>query len=119
MAKTTMGMTGGMVGRLRQRVTIQQVTRDPDAAGQLIETWSTLYTVYAEVMGTGGDESLRGQQMEADVVTLIRIRYPRGGKLPTPLMRVVVDGNRYLNIARVLDRDGNKSELYLHCKEMD
>ena len=73
------------------------------------------------VLGVGGGENIRGQQVEAGVTSLVRIRYPRGTR-PAASMRLLIGTGatqRVLNISRVLDKDGWQRELWLHCKEID
>lgn len=103
---------------LNRRIDIQENTPSPDANGQPVASWSDVYSrLPAEVMGVGGGESLRGDQVEAIVDSIIRIRYPRTTTLPAPEMRVLLNG-RTLNVVRVLDKTGDRRELFLMCKEV-
>ena len=111
-----------LASSLNRRVTIQSLATAADAHGQLTETWSDLYqNLPAEILGVAGGERVRGQQIEAGITSLVKIRYPRG-TLPAASMRLLVGtgtSQRTLNIARVLDRDGWRRELYLQCMEVD
>ena len=112
------GKCSSISARLNRRVDLQQATLAADGNGQMIETWADVYSrLPAEVMGIGGGELLRGEQTEAGIDSVVRIRYPRTGTLPTASMRVRLDG-RTLNIARVLDKTGDRRELHLLCKEV-
>ena len=79
-------------GRLDRRITIQQSTPTQDAAGQPIESWAALATVWAEVVPVGGSEVFQAKQFGAEAVAKFRIRY-RGDV--TRAMRVVYDSDNY------------------------
>jgi SPP1 family predicted phage head-tail adaptor len=104
-------------GRLRHRVQLQsRDTATVDAAGQVTGGWSTFRTCYAEVMGTGGAEKFRGQQVSATATHLVQIRYPAAGTFPTPEHRVVFD-SRNLNIETVKRDEMHQQVVWLQCRE--
>jgi SPP1 family predicted phage head-tail adaptor len=102
-------------GTLRNRVQLQSRATTVDAAGQHTGTWSTYRTCYAEVIDKGGAEKIRGQQVDATVSHVVRIRYPQG-TFPTPENRVVYD-SRNLHIESVQRRDTHEREVWLYCRE--
>jgi len=79
-------------GRLDRLIVIEQSTPTQDAAGQDIESWATLATVWAEVVPVGGSEVFQAKQFGAEAVAKFRIRY-RGDV--TRKMRVVYDSDNY------------------------
>ena len=79
-------------GSLDRRITIQQNTTTRDAAGQPIDSWADLATVWAEVIPVGGSEIFQAKQTGAEAVAKFRIRY-RGDILRK--MRVVYDSDNY------------------------
>ena len=79
-------------GDLDRRITIQQNTPTQDGAGQPIESWADLATVWAEVVPVGGSETFQAKQTGAEAVAKFRIRY-RGDVLRK--MRVVYDSDNY------------------------
>lgn len=96
--------------RLNKRITIQQKTAGQDGAGQPIDTWTTVATVWAEVKDVSGREFIAAQAGQAEVTTKVTIRYLAGIKSD---MRVVHGADVY-NIIVPLDA-GDKRELLLMC----
>lgn len=99
---------------LNQRVVIQ--TRTLSTSGEPSQTWATISqgaSVPAQVLGVGGGERKRGQQIEAGVTTMVTMRFRTD---IDPTMRIVHDG-RSLNIVRVYDPDGSRVSLVCQCKE--
>ncbi len=79
-------------GRLDRRITIQQNTPTQDGAGQPIDSWADLATVWSEVIPVGGSEIFAARQTGAETVKKFRIRW-RGDVLRA--MRVVYDSDNY------------------------
>ena len=79
-------------GRLDRRIVIEQSTPAQDTAGQPIDSWAELATVWAEVVPVGGSEVFQAKQFGAETVKKFRIRW-RGDV--TTKMRVVYDSNNY------------------------
>lgn len=102
-------------GKLRHRGTIQQKTETPDSYGELIETWTTLATVWCSVEPISGREFFAAQQVQAEVSARIRIRYRPG---ITPLMRIKVHNTTY-EIVSVIDFEYRHRELQLMCKVVE
>lgn len=95
-------------GPLDRRIQIQQAAITRAASGQEIESWSTLATVWAELMQGSGGEDLEEstQRISARKVTW-RIRYRSG---ITPKMRVIWDTHVY----EVLDVAEHERRRWLH-----
>ncbi len=101
-------------GRLRHLVEIQQDTGTTvDGSNAHVADWTTLDKVRAEVRPTGGGESYRGMQVQAEATTLV-IMYFRDDVRPQ--MRIIHNG-RTLNIVRADELCGRKRELWVQCKE--
>ena len=94
-------------GKLRHRVTIEQVSTAPNSFGEPVETWAPFVTVWASREDLSGRELFVAQQWRADVTTRFELRYVAG---LTPAMRVIDNGPLY-NIARVADKDGRGRTL--------
>ena len=101
-------------GKLRHRVTIEQVTSTRDSMGVPEETWSTLATVWAEVAAVSGREFVEGFRTQAEVTHSIWIRYRSD---VTARMRCA-EGSTHYDIVAVLDPDGRKEKLRLMCREI-
>jgi SPP1 family predicted phage head-tail adaptor len=103
-------------GKLRHRVQLQSNTTSVDAAGQVEQSWTTYRTCFAEVIYKGGSETIRGEQVDANLTAVIRIRYPSAGTFPEPEHRVTWDGHTF-NIDSVQRRDTHEREVWLYVKE--
>ena len=105
-------------GELRHRVTIQAVTDGLGTAGGPTETWADVATVWAAVESVlnrvAATEYMEAQQVEAQALTRIRIRYRAG---VTPKHRVLW-GTRVYNILAVNNVDERNIELHLMCREL-
>jgi len=110
------GVTRTRAGDLRERVTIERPQKSlKDSGQQKVVTWKYVAgPLPAKVIGVGGRENRRGEQIEASVDYIVRIRYLQG---VTPKMRVDWFG-RKLEISRAIDRFGDRMELDLHCTEV-
>ncbi len=98
----------------RHRITIQEHVTGQDEAGQPVDMWQDVATVWAAVEPLRGREYFAAAQVQAEVTTRIRIRYRRGIR---PDMRVLYDGRLY-NINAVIDPEERHMELQLMCKEV-
>ncbi len=79
-------------GRLDRRIAIQQNTPTQDSAGQPIDSWADLATVWAEVVPVSGSETFQAKQVGAEAVAKFRIRYRSD---IVRKMRVVYDSDNY------------------------
>lgn len=100
-------------GRLRTRVDIQQPVRTPDRAGGVTQHWSTMTTVWAEVLPISGKEVFEQMKLQSKISHKITIRYRAG---VTGGMRLKAGGTLYLIKAIINPRNLNES-LELYCEE--
>lgn len=63
------------VGKYNQRVTIEARTAVQDAAGQPVDTWSVVATVWADVRYPSGLQAIRAESEVSIVKVSMRIRY--------------------------------------------
>ncbi len=109
-------------GEYRHPVTIEReslVTEDDNfghVALDLDLNWAEFLNTWARVMVSGGREFLRAQQMNAEVSSVLRIRYSRRAIQITSEMRVRHAG-RKLNILSVFDVGDMGIEIELGCRE--
>ena len=101
------------MGLLRHRVDIQQRTGTLDTFGQAVQTWTTLFTVWASIEDISGKELLASMAINSEISTHIYIRYRAG---ITAANRVLYQGTAY-NIQAVVDATGRKRELHLMCSK--
>lgn len=102
------------IGKLRHRITIQQLTRTPDGSGGYTETWPTFSTVWASINPVHGKELFEAQQIQSNVTHKIRIRYLSGVKSS---MRVSFE-SRIFQIQSVINWEEHDREMMLECSEV-
>lgn len=102
-------------GRLRERVAIQASTPSQNTAGELIESWATETTVWANVRPGSINErfSAAAGQRASEITHTVRIRFRTD---ITPKKRLLWE-TRILEILGQMDPDGKRSDLVIMCKE--
>lgn len=102
------------IGRLGHRIQIQENQyAASDAHGNPVPTWTTIATVWADVMPLSGRELLLAQQVNATTTHSVRIRYLSTVR---PDQRIVHQG-RYFDINGIAnDRESDRMQL-LQCTE--
>jgi len=100
------------LGRLNQRITIEQRTAGQDAAGQPAGTWQAVATVWADVRHLSGLETIKAGAESSAVKASIRIRNRSGLNAG---MRVVHGGSIY-NIKAVPPYVASRPFLDLVCE---
>jgi SPP1 family predicted phage head-tail adaptor len=97
------------VGRLNQRITIQSYLETQNSFGEVVRTYSTLYTRWAQVKPTGGNESIQADEKTASRVAEFTIRMQ--GTTINETMRIV--WNDYIWEIVSIDEGGiNLKEFY-------
>jgi SPP1 family predicted phage head-tail adaptor len=93
------------ISDLKTRLTIQEPVRAPDGGGGFMTVWQNIAAepeVFAQVVQTSGNEALRAQQITAQALYRITLRYRAD---ITPAHRMTEGGSVY-NIAALRDPDG-------------
>jgi len=80
------------IGKLDARIAIQVNTPTKDAVGDMIASWATQTTVWAQIIPQTGKEAQQGQQELAQDQTEFQIR---SGITITPLHRILYAGDYY------------------------
>lgn len=62
------------VGRLNQRIIIQNYSQTQNSFGEVVRSYSTLYTRWANVKPTGGSESIQADEKVASRIAEFTIR---------------------------------------------
>jgi SPP1 family predicted phage head-tail adaptor len=101
------------IGKLRHRITIEQVDETQDAGGEMLGNWSVYAIVQASIQPISGREYFAAQSTQADVTHRINLRHLTG---VTPKMRVKY-GSRIFDILSVINVDERNRELQLMCRE--
>lgn len=87
-------------GPLDRRITLERATVTFDDLGGAVETWSTLATVWAQVLPISDGERWRAAEVGAEVTTRFRIRWSTTVADVGPKDRIAYAG-RVFNIAGV------------------
>lgn len=66
------------IGKLNQRVEIQRKTTTVNPAGESVDTWATIKTVWATIRRASGNETIIGEQLKNKDAYAIIIRYYDG-----------------------------------------
>ena len=100
-------------GNLRNYIIIQQPTEIQNSNQELVLTWSTFATVFAEILPLIGREYWSSKQIVSEITGKIRIRYL--ANVTTKMQ--VVDGTKTYKIEAVIDVENKHKELVLYVKE--
>jgi SPP1 family predicted phage head-tail adaptor len=99
-------------GTLNSRVLLQKRGTERDAAGQPVETWSTVAKVWANIRNRSGSEVIRADAVVSQVRASIRIRKRSD---VNAAMRVVSRGTVY-QIHAVLPDEAWGDHIDLVCE---
>lgn len=64
------------IGKLRHRVTIEKYTETRSSAGQVLKTYTTSSTRWAQIRPLTTKEILQAQQIHAEITHELFLRYP-------------------------------------------
>ena len=98
--------------QLDRRVSIQQQSTTQDAAGQPIETWSSVAETWASVKFPSGLGAIKADAVTSTVKASVRIRHR--SSLPDEGLRVLISGVAYRVVAILLA--GRQEWLDLVCE---
>ena len=99
---------------MRERVTISSDAGVADTGGGRTVVWSTVCTVWAKVIPINGREIQIGPGQQAEVSTLIVVRYSTATSAITAGMKATIRSVDY-NIRSVIDPDLRRTWLELLC----
>lgn len=101
-------------GKLNRRITIQRKTVTPDSYNQPIETWKDEFSLWAQVISSGGREYYAAQKLNASTEIVFSVRYTTG-IASTDRIKY---GSRVFEILSVNDVNGMREELQISAKEV-
>ena len=102
------------IGKLNRRVEILQFFKDRDEYGGEIGEWKTVAKVWAAISPVSGTEQMFAQQVTAEAVVKITIRY-----LPwLDVMHRIRYGEKLYEIVGSLDSETLHKATIINCKEM-
>ena len=102
------------IGKLNRRVEILQLFKDRDECGGEVGEWKSVAKVWAAISPVSGTEQMFAQQVTAEAVVKITIRY-----LPwLDVMHRIRYGERLFEIVGSLDSETMHKATIINCKEM-
>ncbi len=99
-------------GQLRNQVVIERYTTTRGSAGQALETWATLKSVWCSIETETGSERIEGGKVDATATHIIKMRYTD----ITVKDRLTI-GSRTFNITQISNRRNESDELQIMAKE--
>lgn len=99
-------------GKLNRRVTVKELSDSQDAAGQPVQTWADVATVWAHIRHLSGVESIKADADTSVVKASVRIRRRTGVDAG---MRVY-HGSTVYEIKAVLPDEESRERLDLACE---
>jgi SPP1 family predicted phage head-tail adaptor len=108
-----------LTARLRHRITIENLVETPDGAGGFVSSWTSVATVWAELLPitanvlAAGSEVLNDMQIENKQGFRITLRFMSG---ITAKMRITHNG-RVFNIRRVVNVNERNEALEIFAEE--
>ena len=111
------------IGKLNRRIQIQSQTPSQDAAGQELQSWSTIYTCWAEITIQKSQLIYSTAEFISKVVTRVTMRWTSSVVI-NPSMRIVYTEAttgvvHTYEIQAVLNTDQRNRELILMAYELD
>jgi SPP1 family predicted phage head-tail adaptor len=106
------------IGRLNQRITVQQRTLTLDGYGQELNTWTNVATVWANVKPISGREKMRGMAIESQLTHTVLVRYREAFMPPKTVdaYRINYEG-RIFNITAARDLEEDREYIIFDCTE--
>ncbi len=92
-------MSAPPIGKMRQRLTLQQPVRAADGGGGAAVTWTAVADVWAALLPVGGDERVDADALQGRVTHEVWIRFRSDVAAP---MRFIF-GTRIFDIRSVTD----------------
>lgn len=97
---------------LKHRITVRRETDTPNGKGGYTTGWGDAGTIFAEVTGLDGRESVMDRVLQGTSVYRIRVRF--GADVgPADQLRSIGEcfGGRDLNIRSIVDPNGDREQL--------
>ncbi|MGL6072630.1 MAG: head-tail adaptor protein [Fimbriiglobus sp.] len=91
-------------GEMRDKIRIEAPDNQPNAAGQIVQTWAPIGDPYfAEIVDLSGSESLRARSVDATTTHRVRVYRVPAIEAAGPKARAVVitQGNKVLHLQSV------------------
>lgn len=101
-------------GDLRRRLAIQANTPAPNSLNQPLDSWSTVATVWGQIVPTSGQKFTASEQVRNATTHKVIIRYFAG---LTPRHRILY-GSRVFNILQVINEEEMSVRMTILAQEV-
>jgi SPP1 family predicted phage head-tail adaptor len=105
------------IGNLRHRIQLQTYTEMQDSYAGTLKTWTTLMTMFAEIVSVKGYVTFQTQQIEEKTTHRITIRDPRPELIVTSELWILMESRRF-RIRNVQNLFEKNRFLVLTCEEV-
>ena len=105
-----------VIGRYKERITIQTYTDTKQVNGEVVRSWSTLRTLWAQYKSLGGNETFQSDEKTAQRSAEFWIRY-QGNTDINEVMRVSWN-NQIFNIVSI-EKDEFDDVFKIRCVSKD
>lgn len=102
------------IGRLKHRITFQELINTKNEYGELENNWNDTLTVWAEVRPTSGKSFFNAKQVNSEISHSVYIRYRKG---LSPSMRIKFK-ERTFEILYIMNVNENNTLMQIYCKEL-
>lgn len=102
------------IGRLKHKITFQQLGQDKNEYGETIEEWVDIKTVWAEIKPVSGNQFFAAKQINSEISHNVYIRYRHDLK---PSMRIKYK-ERIFEILYLMNVNEENRLMQIYCKEL-
>ena len=102
-------------GKLRHRITLQRLVKGRNDFGEVVESWTDLAQLWAEVKPVSGKETFVAKQFAAETSHEVWLRYRDDVRASD---RIIDHRGNHLEIKAVMDIRGRGRTLKLLCREV-
>lgn len=102
------------IGRLKHRITFQELSRRKNEYGELVDEWLDIKTVWAEIKPVSGNQFFAAKQISSEISHNVYIRYR--DEL-NPSMRIKFK-ERVFEILYLMNVNEDNRLMQIYCKEL-
>lgn len=102
------------IGRLKHRITFQELSQSQNEYGELVEEWLDIKTVWAEIKPVSGNQFFAAKQINSEISHNVYIRYRTDLK---PSMRIKFK-ERVFDILYLMNMNEDNRIMQIYCKEL-
>lgn len=102
------------IGRLKHRITFQELSQSKNEYGELVEEWLDIKTVWAEIKPVSGNQFFAAKQINSEISHNVYIRCRTDLK---PSMRIKFK-ERVFEILYLMNVNEDNWLMQIYCKEL-